>query len=193
MRPLTMFVALVVATTTSAARADDVCVSDENCPGWQICSVGLGDCESGWGSLEVCTGHCRDGWVHVAMRAETVIIGSDTVDAAAAFSVEAIPPKLHGRLSVAADWWTEHVWRLGVAFWLRPHPAFAVSTRLDTIYADSGWAPAAAVRAEWSPIWPFPRLGWSPHVSLMTEIGVVADDHHTIFGSLGFAGWLSLP
>lgn len=193
MRILTSLMTAALATASGVARADDVCVNSTGCPGWQICSTELGDCESGWGSLEVCTGHCRDGWLHISLRAETVVIAADDIDAAAAFSVEVIPPWLRGRLSVAADWWTENVWRLGAALWLRPHPAFAVGPRIDAIHAEGDWAPAAAVRGEWSPIWPFPHLGWSPHISVVTEVGVIADDHQTVFASLGFAGWLSLP
>ncbi|HVK74258.1 MAG TPA: hypothetical protein VM734_13100 [Kofleriaceae bacterium] len=38
----------------------------------------------------------------------------------------AIPMVLDGRVSVAADWWTDGTWRLGAALWPRPHRGVAL-------------------------------------------------------------------
>lgn len=174
-------------------RPHGVCYSDGDCPGWQVCSAGLDDYDDGV-FRDFGTGVCTDGWIAVAARAQAVVIRDPDLDATTAFAVEAIPPKLAGRISLAADWWTDGRWRLGAAFWLHPHLGLAVSARLDALRTDSAWHPAAAARVEWSPIWPFSRIdGWN-HVSAFAEVGVIVDDRRDPrFGSLGVELWYGLP
>ena len=88
----------------------DFCVSDEECPGWQVCSAGRGDCGNAMGSSEVCTGVCREGGLGLSARAGAVLDGD--ADDSAALGLEVMPPELDGRLSLAADWWTDGAWRL---------------------------------------------------------------------------------
>jgi len=161
------------------------CLSNAACPAWQVCSVSLGECDSALAPAEVCTGVCRAGWVHAAARVAGVVAIDGDADLTTAFGLEVVPPGLHGRLSVAADWRTDGAWRLGGAVWTHPRPGLAASVRIDAVQARGPWHAAAAGRLEWAPRgWPF---------SVMAELGAVAADGVPVFATVGLAGWLRLP
>jgi hypothetical protein len=171
-----------------------LCFNDGDCPRSQVCSVSLGDCGGAAAPADVCTGVCRDGWIALAGRAQAVALTGSGPGATAALGLEAIPPWLGGRLSLAADWWTSGAWRLGGALWLRPHAGVAISARVDGVRTDGAWRPAVAARVEWSPIWPWSRIGRWGHASLLAEVGVLVEhDDRALFGSLAVAFWLGLP
>jgi hypothetical protein len=84
-------------------RAPRVCFSNEGCPGWQVCSVSLGDC----GSLG------SAGWLAMAARSQVSVAAADGAHADASIGVEVVPTWLGAYLSFAAD--RDGGWRLRAA------------------------------------------------------------------------------
>jgi hypothetical protein len=165
--------------------APRMCFSDEECPGWQVCSVSLGDCDSP-GAGEVCGGVCTAGWLEVGGRVQTDVSGDGL---GGALGVELVPPLVGTHVAAAADW-NGDTWRLGGVLRLTVRELWAVSLRLDGVTEDDRWRFAAAGRLEWAPPWTPLRH----YMSLLAEVGVVAPSGDpAAFASLGIAGWLTLP
>jgi hypothetical protein len=162
-----------------------MCFSDEECPGWQVCSVSLGDCDSP-GAADLCGGVCTAGWLEVGVRAQTAVSDDGL---GGALGVELVPPLVGSHVAAAADW-TGDTWRLGGVLRLTVREIWAVSLRLDGVTEDDRWRFAAAGRLEWAPPWTPLRH----YMSLLAEVGVMAPSGDAApFASLGLAGWLTLP
>jgi hypothetical protein len=172
-------------TAAPSPGAPRVCFSNEGCPGWQVCSVSLGDCDS-IGSAEVCAGECTAGWLAMAARSQVSLAADDGAHADASIGVEVVPTWLGAHLSFAADW--DGGWRLGgVLRWTFPNDA-GLGLRVDAVEQHDGWGSAAAARYEWA------AGRWRHRLSLLAEVGVIDRGTGSVpFAALGLAGWYQLP
>lgn len=103
-----------------------------DCPPWAVCSVHLGDCESGLAPAEVCTGHCTAGGATRLVFEAGVYMASDVPEALGArLGVELVPPVLGGHLAVHGDWWTGDLWQFGPRLSWALHSAVRVGASAD--------------------------------------------------------------
>ncbi len=176
------------------AAAEGSCYSDTECAPWAICTASHGGCGSAGSPLAVCTGTCVGGedWRIVPRLGATAVL-SDDAEVGASLGLEIVPPVLRGHVSVAAEWWTQELLRMGAAATWPVFPGLVLGARLDVARVSGTWATMAAGRVEYFPWWPMSAFTLAHYVSLAVEAGTIIDetgvDQSTRFVGFGIAVW----
>lgn len=175
---------------------DGICMSDQECAPYEICTVSIGDCGPGPGKADVCTGTCEmgrrlrvvpyaGGGLHRATQGVTLGTGMGQL------GLELIPPVLAGHLSISAEYFAGTL-RTGVASPWPLFDGFLLSPRLDVLpLRRGGMGLTAGLRLDYFPWMPFKFLTPAHYFSIALEGGgALLERTRYPYGTLSLRIWL---